>query len=286
MPIATNAVKRGKMQFYAKLFVYLGLACCLIFFDLKKQSFSSIKQEVSHFEYFVVDALLPSKDWVEQFALYFYSKGKLAQENETLKGDQLLKDGRLQTLASVERRVEELQALLGLYQRSAFSMHAVTVITASDSPYEQTLKVRFEDGAPVKAGDYIIGARGLVGQVLHAEGVVAAVRLISDQRASVHVQILRTGFRGVVFGRGGRGSLELKFVPEETDIEVGDVLVTSGLGGRHPYGIPVGAVVSIEGADASIFSTILLKPLANLNANEDFLALTGALGNDLFVPDN
>ncbi|MDP4837722.1 MAG: hypothetical protein NWS01_11350, partial [Burkholderiales bacterium] len=169
MPIATNAVKRGKMQFYAKLFVYLGLACCLIFFDLKKQSFSSIKQEVSHFEYFVVDALLPSKDWVEQFALYFYSKGKLAQENETLRGDQLLKDGRLQTLASVERRVEELQALLGLYQRSAFSMHAVTVITASDSPYEQTLKVRFEDGAPVKAGDYIIGARGLVGQVLHAE---------------------------------------------------------------------------------------------------------------------
>ena len=105
MPIATNAVMRGKMQFYAKLFVYLGLACCLIFFDLKKQSFSSIKQEVSHFKYFVVDALLPSKDWVEQFALYFYSKGKLAQENETLKGDQLLKDGRLQTLASVERRV-------------------------------------------------------------------------------------------------------------------------------------------------------------------------------------
>ena len=93
MPIATNAVKRGKMQFYAKLFVYLGLACCLIFFDLKKQSFSSIKQEVSHFEYFVVDALLPSKDWVEQFALYFYSKGKLAQEMKRLGGISYSKTG-------------------------------------------------------------------------------------------------------------------------------------------------------------------------------------------------
>jgi len=286
MPIATDNVKRSEMQFYAKLFLCLGLACCLIFFDLKKQSFSSIKQEISHFEYLVFDTLLPSKDWVEQFSSYFYSKGKLTQENKTLRQDQLLKDARLQTLASVERRIEELQELLGLYRRGAFSMHAVTVITVSDSPYDQTIKVRFEDGAPVKAGDYIIGARGLVGQALSAEGVVAAIRLISDRRASVHVQVLRTGFRGVVFGRGGHRSLELKFVPEETDIKVGDILVTSGLGGRHPYGIPVGTVVSIDGAGASSFSTILLKPLANLNANEDFLALTGALGNDLFVPDN
>ena len=75
-------------------------------------------------------------------------------------------------------------------------------------------------------------------------------------------------------------------MPVDTDIEVGDGLVTFGLGVRHRYGIPVGTLVSIDGAGASSFSTILLKPLANLNANEDFLALTGALGNDLFVPDN
>ncbi|MDA0236915.1 MAG: rod shape-determining protein MreC [Proteobacteria bacterium] len=285
MPLATDTVVRSKVQFYAKVLVYLVLAVCLMFFDLKKQAFSPIKERISHGAYVVVETLSPSNEWVEQVGAYLLSKRTLTQENEAYKQDQLLKDAQLQRLASVERRVEELQALLGLHQRSASSLHAVTVITATDSPYEHTLKVRFAAAAPVDAGDYIIDAEGLVGQVLSVEGVIAVIRLISDQRASVHVQILRTGFRGVVFGRGVHGGLELKFVPEEADIKVGDVLVTSGLGGRHPFGIPVGTVGSIETGEMSNFARILLEPSANLNANEDFLVLTGSAVDDLFVPD-
>ena len=285
MPSVTVTSARSKMQLYASLSVYVGLAICLIFFDLKKQTFSPIKEDISNVAYFVGEALSPSDDWFLQFGSHLSYKLSLTQENEAYKQGQLLKDAQLQIIGSLERQVEELQALLGLYQRSPYSMQAVTVITATDSPYEHTLMARFAENAPVDLGDYIIDAHGLVGQVLSVEGVIAVIRLISDRRASVHTQILRTGLRGVVFGGGARGGLKLKFVPEGADVLVGDVLVTSGLGGQHPFGIPVGTVVSVDGEETSTFYQILLKPSANLHANEDFLVLTGAVRADLFDHD-
>ena len=285
MPLASNTIKGNRLHFYIKFLVYLTIALCFIFLDLKQQTFSPIKAKFTSLEVAVNQSFRPFKAWLDDFSIYFSSKMELARENQKLKNKQIYSDVQLQKLVATEKRLEELESLLKLRERSPTGMHAVTVIAASDSPYDQWLRVQYKEEAPIKSGDYVVGAKGLIGQVIRVEENQAVVRVVSDQRASVYVQVLRTGFRAVVFGRGKYNSLELKFVPEEVDIKADDILVTSGVGGRYPYGIPVGKVSSVSTDLTSNFSRILVQPLEDPNANNSFIALTGLTGDDLFSLD-
>ncbi|MDA0360033.1 MAG: rod shape-determining protein MreC [Proteobacteria bacterium] len=285
MPLASNTIKGNKFHFYVKFLVYLTIALCLIFLDLNQRTFTPIKDKLSSFEVAVNGSFRPFKAWLDDFSIYFSSKVELVRENQKLKTAQIYSDAQLQRLAATEKRLEELESLLELREQGATGMHAVTVIAASDSPYDQWLRVQYKKNVPIKSGDYVVGAKGLIGQVISVEEDQAVVRVVSDQRASVYVQVLRTGFRAVVFGRGKYNSLELKFVPEEVDIKADDILVTSGLGGRYPYGIPVGKVSSVSTDLTSTFSRILVQSLEDPNANNSFIALTGSTDDDLFSLD-
>ena len=285
MPLASNTIKGNRLHFYTKFLVYLTIALCFIFLDLKQQTFTPIKEKFTSLEVAVNHSFRPFKVWLDDFSVYFSSKMDLARENQKLKNTQTHSDVQLQKLVATEKRLEELESLLKLRDRSPTEMHAVTVIAASDSPYDQWLRVQYKKEAPIKPGDYVVGAKGLIGQVISVEEDQALVRSVSDQRASVYVQVLRTGYRAVVFGRGKYNSLELKFVPEEVDIKVDDILVTSGLGGRYPYGIPVGKVSSVTSDLTSSFSRILVRSLADPSANNTFIALTGPTDDDLFSLD-
>ncbi|MBA4741014.1 MAG: rod shape-determining protein MreC [Burkholderiales bacterium] len=285
MPLASNTIKGDRLRFYIKLLVYSTIALSLVFLDLKQHTFAPVKEKLSSLEVVVNESFRPLKDWLEDFSSHFASNVELVRENEELKNAQIYSEVRLQKLASIERRLEELQSLLKLRNQSPNGMHAVTVIAASNSPYDQWLRVQFTREAPIKPGDYLVETKGLVGQVISVEDAQAFVRLVSDQRASVHVQVLRTGFRAVLFGRGKYNSLELKFVPEEVDIKVDDILVTTGMGGRHPYGIPVGKVISVDPDRTSTFSRIIVQSLASPSSTNSFIALTGPIGDDLYPLD-
>ena len=285
MPLASNTIKGNRLHFYTKFLVYLTIALCFIFLDLKQQTFTPIKEKFASLEAAVNKSFRPFKAWLDDFSVYSSSKMELAIENQQLKNIQIYSDVQLQKFFATEKRVEELESLLKLRKQSATGMHAVRVIAASNNPYDQWLKVQYEKEAPIKPGDYVVGTKGLIGQVISVEEDQALVRSVSDQRASVYVQVLRTGYRAVVFGRGKYNSLELKFVPEEVDIKVDDILVTSGLGGRYPYGIPVGKVSSVTSDLTSSFSRILVRSLADPNANNTFIALTGPTDDDLFSLD-
>ena len=285
MPLASNTIKGNRLSFYVKLLVYSSIALCLIFLDLKQQTFTPLKEKFSSLEIVIDDSFRPLKVWLEDFSAYFASNVELARENKKLEAAQKISKVRLQQLVSLERRIENLHSLLELQESSPNGMHAVTVIADSDSPYDRWLRIQFKQGAPIKPGNYVVSADGLVGQVISVDNDQAFVRSVSDQRASVHVQVLRTGFRAVAFGRGYYNSLELKFVPEEVDIKVDDVLVTSGMGGRHPYGIPVGKVISVDAESTSTFSRILVRPSSDAKSHNSFITLTGPTDDNLFFPD-
>lgn len=285
MPLASNTSKGNRVHFYIKLLVYSTIALCLIFFDLKHHTFTPFREKISGFEVVVNDSIRPLKVWLEDFSFYLSSKVELARENKKLKTAQTISEVKLHQLVSLKRQLEKLHSLLQLQEHSPNGMHAVTVIADSDSLYDRWLRIQFKQGAPIKPGNYVISTEGLVGQVISVENDQGFVRLVSDKRASVHVQVLRTDFRAVAFGRGHYNSLELKFVPEEVDIKVDDVLITSGMGGRYPHGIPVGKVMSVDTESTSTFSRILVKSLSNPQSNDSFIALTGPTGDDLFFLD-
>ena len=286
MPLATSTIKGIKFSFFFRLFVYVSFALTLIVLDTKKQAFNPIKEKLSDFDVLINEKLSPIKTYADGLYVHFSSKSEIAKKHEELKQKQLVTDVQLQRLSSLENRLVELEELLNLKLKSNSSMFIATVIDASDSPYEQWLKVRFNVNAPISAGDYVVNGDGLAGQILSINEDTGLVRLISDQRASVHVEVLRTGFRAVLFGSGKYGLLKLKFVPESVDVKEGDVLITSGIGDQYPFGVPVGEVISVNKEIASSFSRIIVKTSADPISERDFLILTDLVSDDVFSPEH
>ncbi|HMB43330.1 MAG TPA: rod shape-determining protein MreC, partial [Luteimonas sp.] len=125
----------------------------------------------------------------------------------------------------------------------------------------------------VQVGQTVIDAGGLLGQIISVEAGSATVLLITDPDHAVPVVVARTGVRLVVYGKGRSDRLELANIPLSSDIRRGDVIVTSGLGGRFPAGFPVGTVESLAPDLSHAFLVGRLKPAAQLDRGRDVLLL-------------
>ncbi len=132
---------------------------------------------------------------------------------------------------------------------------------------DQGLQHGIQPGQPV--GDHI----GIIGQVTRVYPWLSEVTLITDKGHLVPVLNLRTGLRAVLAGTGDDGRLELRFIPLTADFQTGDQLVTSGIDGVYPPGLPVAEVVNVERNTAYLFANITCKPLAGVNARAQVLVL-------------
>jgi rod shape-determining protein MreC len=128
----------------------------------------------------------------------------------------------------------------------------------------------------VKEGAPVIDASGLVGQVHRVYPWASEVALISDREQAIPVQVVRNGLRAVIFGLGYDGALEVRFMPVNADIEKGDLLVTSGIGGVFPSGLPVAFVDTIERNAAYAFARIMCRPASGVGSHRQVMMLASA----------
>jgi rod shape-determining protein MreC len=134
----------------------------------------------------------------------------------------------------------------------------------------------------VHVGQAVIDAGGLMGQVIATTGNSATVLLLTDPDHAVPVTVARNGVRLIVYGRGDK--LELRDIPLSAGVEVGDEIVTSGLGGRFPAGFPVGSITALRPDDTHAFLVGELKPAAQLDRGRDVLLLRP--GEAIHLPPN
>ncbi len=127
--------------------------------------------------------------------------------------------------------------------------------------------------AGVRVGQAVIDAHGLVGQVVEVSRFFSRVLLITDQTHAVPVQVNRNGVRAIAEGGGRIDQLELANVAATTDIRVGDLLVTSGLGGRFPAGYPVAQVHEVVEDPGEPFLTVRARPTARLDQSRHLLLI-------------
>jgi len=127
----------------------------------------------------------------------------------------------------------------------------------------------------VAAGQVVMDNIGVVGQVTRVYPWLSEVTLITDKDHAVPIQVLRTGLRAVVFGSGNISNLALRYMPISSDIQVGDVLVTSGIDGIYPPGLPVAKVIQIERDPAYPFAQILCSPLAGVDKQRQVMIISG-----------
>lgn len=209
-----------------------------------------------------------SVDWPIQFLDWlsssFSTQQSVLEENARLRAQQLLLNTKLQRVASLENENAQLRALLQSSPHVGGKFTLAQLLAANMDPFVQ--KVVLDKGSRdnVYAGQPVLDAYGVVGQVVNVGPFSSQVLLISDVQSAVPIQDSRNGVRAIAAGTGVN-QLQLINVPDTADIQEGDLLVTSGLDQHYPQGYPVGVVKKVKRDPELRFASITVEPSARLD---------------------
>ena len=175
----------------------------------------------------------------ERIAGYFASQSQLREENAELRARLLGASRDAQRYESARAEADELRRLIGAGERLKLQATPAEILYNGRDPYAR--KVVIDKGAThgVRAGSPVIDESGVIGQVTRAHTLASEVTLLTDKDQAIPVQVVRNGLRAVAFGAGSSGMLELRFMAANAEIQNGDRLVTSGIDGTYPPGLPV-----------------------------------------------
>jgi len=254
--------KRGPAPL-ALLTFYIAVSLAIFVVDLRFKSLELLRQSIA----LVVDpvqrvAQTPGS-LVDYAGQYLQGMRSLQVENDELKHAKLTTAPDLQRLAQLEAENTRLRKLLEVKEREKANGQVAQIMYTARDPFSRKVIVDKGQQAGIAAGLPAIDEAGVVGQVTRVFPFSAEITLITDKDQVVPVQVVRTGQRSVVFGLGN-GQLELRYMPANADIQVGDLLVTSGLDDIYLPGFPVAKVVNIERDSAYSFARIFCVPIAGV----------------------
>ncbi|WP_327440692.1 rod shape-determining protein MreC [Pseudomonas donghuensis] len=218
--------------------------------------------------YLVTD--LPQRLW-QGVASQFGSRTELAAENEKLKTEALLLQGRLQKLAALTEQNVRLRELLNSSALVNEKVEVAELIGVDPNPFTHRILINKGERDGVVLGQPVLDARGLMGQVVELMPYTARVLLLTDTTHSIPVQVNRNGLRAIASGTGNPERLELRHVADTADIKEGDLLVSSGLGQRFPAGYPVATVKEVIHDSGQPFAIVRAIPTAALNRSRYLL---------------
>ena len=202
------------------------------------------------------------------------TRTRLTSENRNLRNELLIANARLTRLQAAAADNAHLRALLGAAESRGLDVQLAPILNIDLDPTRQRLVLDAGSSEGVHVGQAVIDAGGLMGQIIETTPSHSTVLLLTDPDHAVPVVVARNGVRLIVYGRGDH--LELSDVPLNTDVKTGDVIVSSGLGGRFPAGFPVGTVTGLRPDDSRAFLVGELRPAAQLNRGRDVLLLRSA----------
>jgi rod shape-determining protein MreC len=192
------------------------------------------------------------------------SRSQLRQENARLKDESLILKSQLQTLVGLQAENARLRNLLGTENKWFDKKLVAEIIQIDSDPFSLNFLINKGSMHDVFEGQTVIDAYGIVGQVVEVAPLYARVLMITDATHAIPVRVNRNGVRSTLVGTGRVDLLELQFVPDTTDIKVGDLLLSSGLGQKFPDGYPVATVSSIENDPSAPFARVQATPMAKL----------------------
>jgi rod shape-determining protein MreC len=204
---------------------------------------------------------------------FFTTRGTLRVDNEKLLVERQALLARLQQFEALEQENQRLRQMLVSAAQVADKAIAAELVEVSAEPF--TRKVVIAKGAKddVYVGQSVIDAHGIMGQVTQVAGNVSRVTLITDAGHAIPVLNNRSGLRALVFGTGNPDTVKVPYLTANADIQEGDLLVSSGMGGTFPPGYPVARVTKIVNDPNEAFLSIIAKPAAQLNHGKQVLLI-------------
>lgn len=209
---------------------------------------------------------------------FFVTQSRLQTENEKLRKDILSQAEQLQRLRLLDSEVTSLRRALKAQQQFPESAEMVEIIHTGRNPFSRRVVVDKGSQDSIQAGQAVIDADGVVGQVTRVFPLTSEITLLTDKNQAIPIMVSRNGLRAVVFGNGQESTLNLPFVPTNADIQNGDLLVTSGIDGTYPPGLAVAKVTNIERDATYVFAKITCTPLAKVDHDRHVLVLSNHHG--------
>lgn len=194
-----------------------------------------------------------------------HTRDQLLTENEALKKKQLLQSEQLQQYQFLSKENQKLRALLGSSAKHSNRKIIAQVLSVHSNPYSHQVVINRGTIDGISEGQAVIDEMGVVGQLTKVGSTTSRVLLMTDTTHATPVRILRNDVRTVVEGIGKINAVKLSHVPHSLDVRIGDVLVTSGLGGTFPEGYPVAVVTEINRDEGQPFAQVYAEPIAQLD---------------------
>jgi rod shape-determining protein MreC len=254
-----------------KVTVFAFISIALLVIDARFHALSTVRQVTATVLYpFQMAALVP-RDAAAAMGDYFSSLSALEKEVRDLKSQQVAAAQAMQQAQLQMAENAQLRRLMDAREHLPVkSMMSEILYDARDPSTRKIVLDRGERGGVLR-GLPVIDSAGVVGQVTRVFPFTSEVTLLTDKEQAIPVQVLRSGLRSVAYGRGHSNLLDLRFVAPNADIQVGDVLVTSGLDGVYPAGLAVAKVIQVESVGQGAFGRVVCQPLAGIDRNRQLL---------------
>ena len=218
----------------------------------------------------VINAPFAIGGWLSES---FSTRNYLLEENQDLSDKLLKQSARLQRMAALEAENARLRALLESTAKVGDRVLIAEIMSVDMNPFRHSIVVNRGSSDDVYVGQALIDAQGIVGQVTRDQFYSAEAILITDVDHALPVELVRNRLRTIAVGTGDLEKLSLPFLPRNADVQRGDLLVTSGLGGSFPAGYPVGVIEEVRSDTGQPFLAINARPSAALNRIREVLLI-------------
>ena len=234
----------------------------------------SVRQVVALAAYPIQRVAMAPADLFNGVVNYFGSAAALREENSALKMKQLRAAPELLQLEALKEENSQLRRLLDAQERLPRKSVFAEILYAARDPFSRKVVIDKGSQNGILPGQPVIDDVGVIGQVTRVYLLMSEVTLLSDKDQAIPLQVLRNGLRAVAYGGAEGGMLDLRFMAANADIKNGDTLVTSGIDGTYPPGLPVATVARIERDATYAFARISLAPTAGTDRYRQVLVLS------------
>ncbi|MBM6774087.1 rod shape-determining protein MreC [Olsenella profusa] len=191
---------------------------------------------------------------------------ELQQENDELRARNVELEEDAQT-------AQRLQDLLDLRDANSLQSTAARIISGSSDSWSSTVTIDKGTSSGLSVGMPVTSSSGVIGQIVECGATTSTVRLLTDENSSISAMVQSSRAQGMIEG-SATGEVSLTLIRTNQEVNVGDVIITGGLGGVFPKGLPIGQVTSVENNPGDLYLDIVVELFARTESSEEVLVIT------------
>ena len=271
MPLSGEATTtRSRGQYSAsKLLVSLILSFGLMYLDHKDQYLNKARSYISATTYPIYVVTNAPKNIFLNLRESMGQREKIVLENQKLKTENIALSSKIQQIYKLERENKRLHELLDSKPKTEDIFVLAEIVANNPDPFKHRIIINKGSKEDVQINQTVADSKGIIGHVIRDQIFGSEVLLITDPEHAIPIELARTGLRSIAIGTGSYEEIQLSYLAVNTDIQKGDILLTSGLGGQYPAGYPVAVIDKVSHLEGESFLEARAKPLAKLtNINE------------------